>query len=232
MSWRGKPPPPAELLKRVQSGHVLNANEQWALKNISNVHRRRRNETTDPHLEAETWGEIIDREDHITLRKAVSTGQLPQLRRPPTREVIRSTFVHDRELAQRTLRNADAAAAMRHLRRRVEQLNGPNASEPSDFAYQLINSPPKPTPIGSGSMQHPLLAAHEMVDPRVVQERSARPRRIPIEPTSLWCMSWGANADEQLVNFNYVYPTGRNEIGAWMPTGSIRRVDILPRSIY
>lgn len=104
--------------------------------------------------------------------------------------------------------DADAAAAMRHLRRRVQQLNGPNASEPSDFAYQLINSPPKSTPIGSGSMQHLLLAAYEMVDPRVVQERSMRPRRAPIEPTSLWCMSWGTTADERLVNFNYAYSTG------------------------
>ena len=85
---------------------------------------------------------------------------------------------------------------MRHLRSRVEQLEGDSAAEPSAWAYAAMNRQNRPFgAVGKESSTHPL-AYSALLDRSVIAQRSMRGRRAPLDATSLWCEGWGATADE------------------------------------
>lgn len=155
-------------------------------------------------LNDETWRDIVHREGALNLRKAASCGQLRSLRRPTTREVVLPSLMDPRRCAV-ALRDPDAAAAMRHLRGRVRQLDGPSAALPSELAYARINAPRQTPFLGQSSQHHLLTSYSAMLDPSVLQRR----RRVFAEPTSLWCESWGACADERHLDLDWRFPTGK-----------------------
>ena len=100
-------------------------------------------------------------------------------------------------------RDPAVAAAMRHLRQRVQTLSIPEkAVEPSEWAHRVFNGrygrprPPRQQEFRTSKV-HPL--AYAELFPAPVFQRQA------VEGTSLWCKSWGMSANAAPVDLTFRY---------------------------
>ena len=104
----------------------------------------------------------------------------------------------------RAARDPHSAAAMRHLRRRVEQLRDPHtAMAPSAWATRYLNGRDgRPAP--PRQMEFRTSVIHPLYGPEVLRPRTPR-TPAELDPTSFWCATWGASASTKAIDQNFLF---------------------------
>ena len=183
----------------------------------------------DPLMQLLKVRELMTKQDNLDLKFAhrarVAAGHLPEPA-PPTL----NQFVSDQNDStwREVLRDPVAALAMRHLRRRVVQLDYPQAAlAPSTFAYSVLNNWPERTRPGPKMNRETLTqprnpfawGAELAPDAGAIcrQEAQERHPSKPAEGTSLWCARWGAVCSEVGLDTDFLYAREFNRRGGGWP---------------
>ena len=145
------------------------------------------------------WRELVNKEDRIWKRF------LQPVPPAPRRQNLVTFYDGLREEGgwDSAVRDPQVAQALRHLRRRVAQLQAPEtAGVPSDLAFRSLNGRngrergPRQAEFRT-SIIHPLAYA-ELFQSRPAPQQMA-------EPTSIWYPGWGAAANQASLDLAYPY---------------------------
>jgi hypothetical protein len=181
----------------------------------------------DPLMQLLKARELMASQDRLDLKWAVhqgfasAGGALPSLGQFATDCSTSGTW-------REVLKDPEAAAAMRHLRRRVTQLNDPmKAVEPSRFAYAVINNwPERVNPQGIKNREtltqprNPFNWSAQLTPSAVANCREEAARRHPpkpVEQTSFWTERWGAVCSEIGFDSGFQYERKYNPRGGGWP---------------
>ncbi|KAL1520336.1 hypothetical protein AB1Y20_021926 [Prymnesium parvum] len=177
----------------------------------------------DQVAENREWEEAIHREDAQSNQHILSRERwlrVEQYRRPRRGELLRFTEAQKKSGEWKAaLKDPEAAAAMRALRRRVAALNDFGAPPPiapastQEWSYRMLNNhqgrcgrpPPERYQQVRTSVENPLAYNEHCKgwNPNAIKWPG---RTIPFEPyssTSLWYKSWGENAGDGAIDFNF-----------------------------
>jgi len=164
----------------------------------------------DPLMQLLKARELMSSQDRLDLRAAYRVGAVPLPAPPPP---TLGQFAADCSWRD-ALKDPVNKQVMRHLRRRIEELDDPmTAVIPSKFATIVLNEWPRrmsktrdENPMAKTQPRHPFAWGAELTPGAVAtarEEAKARMPHKPIEGTSLWCKGWGAIEETELFDFQY-----------------------------
>lgn len=178
----------------------------------------------DPLMQLLKARELMSCQDRLDLRHAYKVGAVPLPSPPPP--TLNQFAV---ECAWRdALKDPVNAQVMRHLRRRIHELDDPvTAVIPSKFATIVLNEWPRrmrktkdENPQTKTQARHPFAWGAELTPAAVATARAEAKARLPhkpIEGTSLWCEGWGAVQGKEGPDFDFQYGKTFNPRGGGWP---------------
>ena len=188
----------------------------------------------DPLMQLLKVRELMTKQDNLDIKFAlrgeetrrIADGRPPEPVRPTLNQFVSSQTADS--TWREVLRDPTAALMMRTLRRRVAQLDDPQAAiEPSTYAYSVLNNWPERTAPGPKVNRETLtqprnpmawraeLSAESSEECR--REAAKRHPPKPSEGTSLWCPRWGAVCSDVGFDSNFLYARKDNLRGGGWP---------------
>ena len=189
--------------------------------------------TDDPLMQLLKVRELMTSQDRLDIKFALraeekrrkAAGLPPKPVTPTLKQVING---QTESTWREVLRDPTAALMMRTLRRRVAQLDDPQAAVvPSTFAYHVLNNWPERTAPGpkvnretQTQPRNPWAWRAELSEASAEECRKEAAKRHPpkeVEGTSLWCPRWGAVCTDIGLDTNFQYEKKYNPRGGGWP---------------
>ena len=187
----------------------------------------------DPLMQLLKVRELMTSQDNLDIKFAMKGAEIRRIAdgRPP--EPVTPTlnqFIGSQTDStwREVLRDPTAALMMRTLRRRVAQLDDPQAAiVPSTYAYSVLNNWPERTAPGPKvnretltQPRNPMAWRAELSAASSEECRKEAAKRHPpkqVEGTSFWCPRWGAVCSDVGLDTNFQYTRKHNLRGGGWP---------------